>query len=94
MIEKLRKETPIINFLKKRYNIVVIPMANPDGVIHGNSRTNLLGFDINRKWEEKPNKSNSNEVFLILNSVLRRLRNIEYLVDLHGHSKKYTLFLY
>jgi len=25
-------------------------MVNPDGVIHGNSRTNLLGFDVNRKW--------------------------------------------
>ena len=44
------KESPLIRFLKKKFAIVVVPMANPDGVIHGNSRTNLLGFDINRKW--------------------------------------------
>lgn len=25
-------------------------MVNPDGVIHGNARTNLLGYDINRNW--------------------------------------------
>jgi murein tripeptide amidase MpaA len=25
-------------------------MLNPDGVIHGNSRTNMLGYDINRTW--------------------------------------------
>ena len=25
-------------------------MVNPDGVIHGNSRCNLAGFDLNRKW--------------------------------------------
>lgn len=25
-------------------------MINPDGVIHGNSRTNILGFDLNRCW--------------------------------------------
>jgi murein tripeptide amidase MpaA len=26
-------------------------MANPDGVVHGNSRTNIKGYDINRLWE-------------------------------------------
>jgi hypothetical protein len=26
-------------------------MVNPDGVIHGNSRTNLLGYDVNRSWD-------------------------------------------
>jgi murein tripeptide amidase MpaA len=25
-------------------------MINPDGVIHGNSRTNLMGYDLNRTW--------------------------------------------
>lgn len=25
-------------------------MVNPDGVIHGNSRTNMTGYDINRSW--------------------------------------------
>jgi len=25
-------------------------MVNPDGVIHGNSRTNIKGYDINRLW--------------------------------------------
>lgn len=34
-------------------------MVNPDGVIHGNSRTNLLGYDINRKWEPIPERDNS-----------------------------------
>lgn len=27
-------------------------MANPDGVIHGNTRTNLKGYDINRCWDK------------------------------------------
>jgi murein tripeptide amidase MpaA len=28
----------------------VVPMVNPDGVIHGNSRCNLSGLDLNRQW--------------------------------------------
>ncbi len=35
-----------------KYRIVIIPMVNPDGVIHGNSRCNLAGLDLNRKWGE------------------------------------------
>lgn len=27
-------------------------MLNPDGVIHGNYRTNLAGIDLNRVWGE------------------------------------------
>lgn len=69
----------------------MVPMANPDGVIHGNSRTNLLGYDINRKWEEIPNKTHSFEVSQIYNHLLKKLPTIEYLIDLHGHSKKYPL---
>ena len=38
------------------YEIVAIPMVNPDGVIYGNFRTNLSGFDLNRQWLE-PDRS-------------------------------------
>ncbi len=27
-------------------------MINPDGVIHGMSRTNMAGLDLNRQWSE------------------------------------------
>jgi len=28
----------------------IVPMLNPDGVIHGNYRCNLTGKDLNRRW--------------------------------------------
>lgn len=31
-------------------------MLNPDGVIHGNYRTSLIGVDLNRRWD-KPDKN-------------------------------------
>ena len=43
-------------------------MANPDSVIHGNSRTNLCGYDINREWNE-PDEQKSKEVYLISNYI-------------------------
>ena len=52
----------VIDFLisdheKAKYlrNLVVfkiIPMLNPDGVIHGHYRTSLSGADLNRRWKK------------------------------------------
>lgn len=41
-----------VEALLSNYLIVLIPMVNPDGVIHGNSRCNLSGLDLNRNWME------------------------------------------
>lgn len=30
-------------------------MINPDGVVFGNYRTNLSGYDLNRKWDSFDN---------------------------------------
>lgn len=38
--------------LRQNFIIYVVPMLNIDGVVHGNHRTNLPGFDLNRKWAE------------------------------------------
>ena len=45
----------LANELLKHFVFKVVPMLNPDGVIYGNFRTNLAGFDLNRQWIE-PNK--------------------------------------
>ena len=62
-------------------------MVNPDGVIHGNTRTNLMGLDVNRKWESFPDKKFSFEIYHIFNYLLG-IPPVSYLVDFHGHSKK------
>lgn len=70
-------------------------MMNPDGVIHGNSRTNLCGYDINREWSQ-PDISKSKEVYLIHKFIKDLQSNIEikYIIDFHSHSKKLNTFGY
>ena len=34
-----------------RYCLYAMPMANKDGVVRGGSRFNLMGMDLNRKWD-------------------------------------------
>ena len=38
-------------YIRKNYEIKIIPMVNPDGVVSGNYRTNLFGYDLNRRWD-------------------------------------------
>lgn len=44
--KQLIKDTKLL----KTYEVILLPMLNPDGVIYGNFRTNLGGFDLNRQW--------------------------------------------
>ena len=67
-------------------------MINPDGVIYGNFRTNLAGFDLNRQWIE-PNKWMHPEIYYI-SKFLSTLDNVIFVIDFHGHSKKYNSFIY
>lgn len=65
-------------------------MINPDGVIHGNSRTNLLGYDINRSWD--PVISYKSVECTQIWEFIRRIGEkgdleICWAIDLHGHSK-------
>jgi murein tripeptide amidase MpaA len=48
-------DTELAKELRKHFVFLVVPMLNPDGVIHGNYRCSLLGCDLNRKWMT-PNK--------------------------------------
>ena len=67
---------------------IFVPMANPDGVIHGNSRTNLKGYDINRCWG-KESLHLSCEVECINKAILKIKQEykIESMWDLHGHTR-------
>ncbi len=52
LIERLLQDDEEITRFLRVYNVSVLPMANKDGVAHGATRFNLLGMDLNRKWDK------------------------------------------
>lgn len=48
LISFLISRSRVANELRKRLVFKIVPMANPDGVIIGNTRTTLIGKDMNR----------------------------------------------
>jgi len=49
-IDFLISEHPEAEILRDKFIFKIIPMLNPDGVIHGNYRCDLAGVDLNRRW--------------------------------------------
>jgi hypothetical protein len=48
LLEFLLSETPAAVGLRRRVVFKVVPMLNPDGVVHGNYRCSTVGQDLNR----------------------------------------------
>lgn len=81
--------------LRDRFVFKVVPMLNPDGVIIGNYRASLSGYDLNRQYQA-PSPKTFPEIFAI-KQMLRKTqecRRIELYCDFHGHSRQKDLFMY
>lgn len=52
MIDYLSSQQNVAKILRDKFIFKIIPMMNPDGVIHGNYRTSLSGRDLNRRWQK------------------------------------------
>ena len=71
-------------------------MLNPDGVVRGNYRSDVLGVDLNRRWNS-PNSIMHPEIYFLKKSMLEQANcneGISIFCDLHGHNKKENCFFY
>jgi hypothetical protein len=91
-LTSMSKEAKI---LRSNYIFKVIPMLNPDGVIFGNYRCSLLGVDLNRRWIN-PSKILHPTIFYT-KQIVKMMdidRSVELFTDIHGHSRKFNIFMY
>jgi len=59
----------------------LVPNMNPDGSVRGHLRTNAVGANLNREWQE-PSMDRSPEVFLVREKMLST--GVDMHLDIHG----------
>jgi hypothetical protein len=95
IINFLTSDHPAAAILREHFVFKLVPMLNPDGVINGNYRTDLMGQDLNRRYA-RPTTTMQPTVYA-MKELLRETHNtrgVFLYVDLHGHSRKKNIFLY
>lgn len=82
-VETLLSESELSKYFLRKYNVLVIPNINPDGVHAGNWRSNANGMDLNRDW----NDFSQIETQLIndyLKGLVAQGQKIKFAVDFHS----------
>ncbi|RLO09681.1 hypothetical protein DYB28_004389 [Aphanomyces astaci] len=81
--------------LRQCFVFKIIPMLNPDGVIHGNYRCSVAGVDLNRRWS-KPCQDTHPTIFAAKHMIMsmRNARRVVLFCDIHGHSRKKNMFVF
>lgn len=51
-VDTLAGDSRLAKKFRKQFQVVVVPVVNPDGVEHGHWRSNLGGMDLNRAWRD------------------------------------------
>lgn len=95
MLDFLSSDCAQAVLLRSVFVIYIVPMLNPDGVIYGNNRCSLSGVDLNRQWKI-PMKGAHPTIYHLKTfmAAQRRVREVPLYLDLHGHSRKYNVFMY
>ena len=77
---------------RKAYEVVLIPMINPDGVDEGNWRHNIAGVDLNRDWENFIQPETKSVRDYILKKADRQQAKVYFGIDFHStyHDVFYT----
>lgn len=81
--------------LRQNFIFRIVPMLNPDGVIYGNYRCCLLGYDLNRRWKS-PDRSLHPTIYYTKRTLryMKQEREIVAFYDLHAHSLQEKIFMY
>lgn len=78
-------------YLRNIFVFRLVPMVNIDGVVHGNTRAELVGCDSNRTWVD-PHKQYQPIIYTLKKMIERD--DVEMVLDLHSHSRKLGTFFY
>jgi predicted deacylase len=82
-VETLIGDLETAKEFRKKFNALIIPLVNPDGIDNGHWRHNINGVDLNRDWVEF-NQPESRAVANEVNSIVEKGGNIKFFIDFHS----------
>ncbi|TNF87662.1 MAG: hypothetical protein JSU67_10525 [Gammaproteobacteria bacterium] len=72
---------PVVNAILDKALVYLVPNMNPDGSRRGHLRTNAVGSNLNREWDN-PTAEKSPEVLCVLEKI--RQTGLDFGLDVHG----------
>jgi murein tripeptide amidase MpaA len=81
---------PVARILRSKCRLHVVPNCNPDGSARGHLRTNAVGANLNREWDN-PRADRSPEVLAIRNAMDES--GVDFAMDVHGDEAIPHVFL-
>jgi murein tripeptide amidase MpaA len=81
---------PVGRALRRRCRLHLVPNANPDGSRRGHLRTNAIGVNLNREWDN-PTPERSPEVLAIRDAM--DASGVDFAMDVHGDEAIPAVFL-
>jgi hypothetical protein len=85
-VDTLLSDSALAKQFRERFNILVLPNLNPDGVYLGNWRHNANGIDLNRDWKnfQQPEVK---AVDKYLTNLVKQQQQLVMAVDFHSTQK-------
>uniref|UniRef100_A0A3Q3K622 Uncharacterized protein n=1 Tax=Monopterus albus TaxID=43700 RepID=A0A3Q3K622_MONAL len=97
VIDFLVSQHPMAQILRDHVIFKIVPMLNPDGVYLGNYRCSLMGFDLNRHWQD-PSPWAQPTLHAVKQLIVQMNRDprvsLEFYIDVHAHSTMLNGFMY
>jgi len=72
---------PVVGSMLEKAVIYLVPNMNPDGSKRGHLRTNAVGSNLNREWDN-PTAVKSPEVLCVLDKMMQT--GLDFALDVHG----------
>ncbi|KAI5095106.1 cytosolic carboxypeptidase 1 [Silurus meridionalis] len=97
VIDFLVSQHPVAQVLRDHVVFKIVPMLNPDGVYLGNYRCSLMGFDLNRHWQD-PSQWAHPTLHAVKQLIIQMNQDpkvsLEFYIDVHAHSTMMNGFMY
>ncbi|MCE9678433.1 M14-type cytosolic carboxypeptidase [Shewanella sp. AS1] len=86
----LDSDNPTAKSLLDKANFYIVPNMNPDGSVRGHLRTNAIGVNLNREWQN-PSLEKSPEVYYVVEKM--KQTGVDLYYDVHGDEGLPYVFL-